>query len=51
MTVSGPFIRRRARFEAVVMETMLRLQGDDLLGSRIKWETPTGLVTIATVAR
>ena len=33
------------------METMLRLQCDNLLGGRIERETPTGLVTIATVAR
>ena len=33
------------------MEIMLRLQCDDLLGGRIERETPTGLVTIATVAR
>jgi hypothetical protein len=32
------------------METMLRLQCDNLLGGRIERETPTGLVTIATVA-
>jgi hypothetical protein len=33
------------------MEVILRLQCDDLLGRRIERETPTGLVTIATVAR
>jgi hypothetical protein len=33
------------------MEVILRLQCDDLLGGRIERETPTGLVTIATVAR
>ncbi|WP_262032265.1 hypothetical protein [Microvirga sp. Mcv34] len=33
------------------METMLRLQCDILLGGRIERETPTGLVTIATVVR
>jgi hypothetical protein len=51
MAVSGPFIRSRARFEEVSMETMPRLQCDNLLGGQIEWETPTGLVTIATVAR
>jgi hypothetical protein len=33
------------------MEVILRLQCDDVLGGRIERETPTGLVTIATVAR
>jgi len=33
------------------MEVILRLQCDDLLGGRIERETPTGLVSIATVAR
>jgi len=33
------------------METMRRLQCDNVLGGRIERETPTGLVTIATVAR
>jgi hypothetical protein len=33
------------------MEIILRLQCDDLLGGRIEPETPTKLVTIATVAR
>jgi hypothetical protein len=33
------------------MEVILRLQCDDLLGGRIERETPTGLVTITTVAR
>jgi hypothetical protein len=33
------------------MAVKLRLQCDDLLGGRIERETPTGLVTIATVAR
>jgi len=33
------------------MEIILRLQCDDLLGGRIERETPTGLVTIARVAR
>src|SRR3712207_3522437 len=47
----GPVYRSRARFKEVLMETMLRLQCDNLLGGRIERETPTGLVTIATVAR
>jgi hypothetical protein len=33
------------------MEVILRLQCDDVPGGRIERETPTGLVTIATVAR
>jgi hypothetical protein len=33
------------------MEVILRLQCDDLLGGRIEREMPTGLVTIARVAR
>ena len=33
------------------MEVILRLQCDNLLGGRIERETPTGLVTIATVVR
>jgi hypothetical protein len=37
--------------EEVLMAVKLRLQCDDLLGGRIERETPTGLVTIATVAR
>jgi hypothetical protein len=33
------------------MEVILRLQCDELLGGRIERETPTGLETVATVAR
>jgi hypothetical protein len=33
------------------MEVILRLQCNDLLGSRIERETPTGLMMIARVAR
>lgn len=33
------------------METILRLRCDDVLGGAIDRETPTGLVTIATVER
>jgi hypothetical protein len=40
-----------SKFRGVPMEVILRLQCDDVPGGRIERETPTGLVTIATVAR